>query len=174
MFVVGFSSRPGRVKDTYRNLKETGECVINTVSENMIEAVSAASIDAPYAVSEWDISSLTEASTTTVRPSRVHESILSIEAKMVETMEFGDHAKPGMSVASLALLKATRFWVRQDATNADFSHIDLEMLRPIAQLGGMSYGRISSTFELPRRRWADEQPKSTLLEKLHQEENSAK
>ena len=53
MFIVGFSSRPERVKDTFRNLKETGEVVINTVSENMIEAVNASSIDAPYGVSEW-------------------------------------------------------------------------------------------------------------------------
>lgn len=43
MFIVGFSARPGCVKDTYRNLKETGECVINTVSEGMIEAVNATS-----------------------------------------------------------------------------------------------------------------------------------
>lgn len=50
MFIVGFSSRPGLEKDSFRNLKETGECVINTVSENMIEAVNASSIDAPYGV----------------------------------------------------------------------------------------------------------------------------
>ncbi|PWY71009.1 hypothetical protein BO70DRAFT_399622 [Aspergillus heteromorphus CBS 117.55] len=52
MFMVGFSSRPGPVKDT-------GECVINTVSENMIEAVNVTSIDAPYGVSEWKVSGCT-------------------------------------------------------------------------------------------------------------------
>ncbi|KAK7425679.1 hypothetical protein QQZ08_007777 [Neonectria magnoliae] len=52
MFIFSFSSRFGAVKDTYQNLKDTGECVINTVSENMIEAVSASSIDAPYGLSE--------------------------------------------------------------------------------------------------------------------------
>ncbi|KAJ3539545.1 hypothetical protein NM208_g5448 [Fusarium decemcellulare] len=168
MFIVSFSSRFGPVKDTYRNLKETGECVINTVSENMIEAVSASSIDAPYGLSEWDVTGLTEAPTTTVKPTRVKESVLSIEGKIVDIKEFEGH-KPGMSSAAICLIKATRFWVQEDAANEDFSHIELDKLRPIAQLGGMSYGRISSTFELPRTRWQDEQPKSELLTKLEQE-----
>lgn len=166
MFIVSFSSRFGPVKDTYKNLQETGECVINTVSENMIEAVSASSIDAPYGLSEWDITGLTEAPTTTVKPSRVKESVLSIEGKVVDIKEFEAH-KPGMSSAAICLIKATRFWVQEDAANEDFSHIELEKLRPIAQLGGMSYGRISSAFELPRTRWEDEHPKSELLTKLN-------
>ncbi|KAL3959238.1 hypothetical protein ACCO45_007400 [Purpureocillium lilacinum] len=89
MFIVGFSSRPGREKDTFRNLKETGECVINTVSESMIEAVNASSIDAPYGLSEWQISGLHEAPTSTVKPSRVQESVLSIEGKVIDIKEFG-------------------------------------------------------------------------------------
>ncbi|XHG05428.1 hypothetical protein AWENTII_008653 [Aspergillus wentii] len=166
MFIVGFSSRPGREKDTYRNLKETGECVINSVSENMIEAVNASSIDAPYGVSEWEVSGLHEAATTTVTPSRVEESVFSIEGKVVDIKEFTDHVKPGMSLAGVVLIKATRFWVQEDAVNADLSHIDLDKLRPVGQLGGMSYGRVTSTFEVPRRRWDDEHPKSEVLSKL--------
>ncbi|KAI6760635.1 hypothetical protein HG530_009495 [Fusarium avenaceum] len=171
MFIVSFSSRYGPVKDTHQNLKDTGECVINTVSENMIEAVSASSIDAPFGTSEWDITGLTEAPTTTVKPSRVKESVFSIEGKVVDIKEFEGH-KPGMSSAAICLIKATRFWVQEDAANEDFSHIELDKLRPIAQLGGMSYGRITSTFELPRTRWADEKPKSELLTKLDQERSS--
>lgn len=166
MFVIGFSARARRVKDTYRNLKETGECVINTVSENMIEAVNATSLYAPYQVSEWDVSGLHEAPASTVRPSRVQESIFSIEGKIADIKEFNDHQRDGMSVAGMVLIKATRFWVREDAVNAERSHIDLETLRPLAQLGGMSYGRITSTFELPRKRWSDECPKSEVLSEL--------
>lgn len=166
MFIVGFSSRPDRVKDTYRNLKETGECVINTVSENMIEAVNATSIDAPYGVSEWDISGLHEAPTSTVKPSRVKESVFSVEGKVIDIKEFDDHKQPGMSVAALVLIKATRFWVQQGAVNAEASHIDLDKLRPLGQLGGISYGRVTSTFERPRKRWVDEAPKSKLLAEL--------
>ncbi|GAM86234.1 hypothetical protein ANO11243_042460 [Dothideomycetidae sp. 11243] len=166
MFIVGFSSRAGPVKDTYRNLKETGECVINSVSEDMIEAVNATSIDAPYGVSEWDISGLHEAPTTTVRPARVQESIFSIEGKVVDIKEFTDHQQDGKSVAGLVLIKATRFWVEEGATNENASHIDLDKLRPLGQLGGVTYGRITSTFELPRTRWSVEHAKSKLLQRL--------
>ncbi|KAI0466522.1 hypothetical protein F4859DRAFT_497081 [Xylaria cf. heliscus] len=166
MFIVSFSSRPGRMKDTYQNLKDTGECVINTVSENMIEAVNATSIDAPRDISEWDISGLHRAPTSTVKPKRVRESVFSIEGKVVDIKEFKSHATKGKSIGGFALIKATRFWVREDAANEDFSHIDLNKLRPVGQLGGMAYGRITSTFDLPRPRWDDEQPKSELLTRL--------
>lgn len=166
MFMIGFSSRPGRMKDTYRNLLETGECVINTVSENMIEAVNASSIDAPYGVSEWDVSGLHEAPSSTVRPARVQESVFSVEAKVVDSKEFGDHQREGMSVAGMVLVKATRFWVREDAANEEASHVNLDVLRPVAQLGGMAYGRVGATFEVPRKRWSDEVGESEVLAKL--------
>lgn len=165
MFVVGISSREGSSKDTYCNLRDTGECVINTVSENMIEAVNATSIDAPYGISEWVISGLHEAPTTTVQAPRVQESVFSIEGKVVDIKELS-HGQDGRSVAGLVLIKATNFWVREDSTNEEVSHIDLEKLRPIAQLGGMAYGRIGSTFEVPRRSWDDERPKSKVLTEL--------
>lgn len=166
MFIVGFSSRPGHVKDTYQNLKETGECVINTVSENMIEAVNASSIDAPNGVSEWDVTGLHEAPSTTVKPSRVAESVFSVEGKVIDIKEFADHQRPGMSIAATVLIKATRFWVKEGTADEDYSHIDLNKLRPVAQLGGVSYGRVVSTFERPRSKWDVEAPKSELLTRL--------
>lgn len=52
IFVGSFSARKDRLKDTRRNLIETGECVINIVSEHMIEAVNSTSLDVSYGVSE--------------------------------------------------------------------------------------------------------------------------
>ncbi|KAI0449215.1 hypothetical protein F5B21DRAFT_495043 [Xylaria acuta] len=94
------------------------------------------------------------------------DSVFSIEGKVADIKEFKSHATEGKSIAGLVLIKATRFWVREDAANEEFSHTDLNKLRPVAQLGGMAYGRITSTFDLPRPRWDDEQPKSGLLAQL--------
>lgn len=165
MFVVGFGSRPGPPKDTFRNLKETGECVINIVSENMMPAVNATSIDAPYGVSEWTISGLHQAPSATVTPSRVQESVFSIEGKLTDMKEF-ENLKPGMSIAAVGIVEATRFWVREDAINEDRSHVDLKVLRPIAQLGGISYARITETFELPRSTWDAAVKEESWLEEL--------
>ncbi|PWY82390.1 flavo protein oxygenase [Aspergillus eucalypticola CBS 122712] len=165
MFIVGFSSRPGAVKDKYRNLKETGECVINTVSEGMIEAVNATSIDAPYGVSDMKVSGLGKAPSSTVKAARVKESVLSVESKVLDIKEFKAH-KPGMGSPAVVLIQATRFWVQEGAADEEFSHIDLEKLRPVAQLGGVSYGKTSSIFERPRKKWDDDVGKSELLAEL--------
>ncbi|KAL4929551.1 flavin reductase family protein [Aspergillus undulatus] len=165
LFILGFSSRPGCEKDTFHNLKETGECVINSVSEDMIEAVNATFIDAPYDLSEWDISGLTKKPSATVRPARVAESVFCVEGKALEIMEFGAHSE-GMSIGGVVLVKASRFWVKEGVVDDELSHIELEKLRPVAQLGGISYGRITEVFERPRMRWDGEVKKSEVLRGL--------
>ena len=132
----------------------------------MIEAVNACSIDAPYGVSEWEVSGLHEAPSSTVKPSRVAESVFNIEGKVIDSKEFTDHQQTGMSIAATVLIKATRFWVKEGTVDAEYSHIDLDKLRPVGQLGGVSYGRIVSTFERPRNKWDVEVPRSEVLAKL--------
>jgi flavin reductase (DIM6/NTAB) family NADH-FMN oxidoreductase RutF len=134
---------------------ETEECTLNVVSEHFIEAVNACSVDAPRGVSEWTLSGLHQAPSTTVKPARVQESIFSIEAKLVEVVDFKTSRSSVKPHGCLAIIEATRFWVREDAIDAKQGHIDLKVLRPVAQLGGMSYGRITQTFELPRISWAN-------------------
>ena len=55
---------------------------INIISEHFLEAANATSVNAPYGVSEWALSGLTPAPSTTVQASRVKESIFSIEGKV--------------------------------------------------------------------------------------------
>ena len=169
LFIVGFSASSGRAKDTFKNLVDTGECVINTVSEDMIEAVVATCIDAPEGVSEWDISGLNETSSSTVKPPRVRESVFSIEGELVDVKELGVPDQ-GRSVAATALIRASRFWVRGNATNDEVTHIDIEKLRPVAQLGGMAYARVSETFDVTRRKWKDEIGSSAFLQQLQAEQ----
>lgn len=154
VFVIGFSGRADRPKDTLRNLQETGECTFNIVSENMIEAVNATSVDAPYGVSEWSLSGLTKADSTTVKAPRVKESVVSIEGKLSEIVNLKTSRQPVGAHGALAIIEATRFWVAENAIDEKRSHVDLNVLRPVGQLGGVSYARITDTFELPRTNWA--------------------
>lgn len=173
LFIVGFSASSGLAKDTFKNLVDTSECVINTVSEDMVEAVVATSIDAPEGVSEWEISGLTQAPSSTVQPPRVEESIFSIEGELVDVKELGV-PEQGRSVAATALIRARRFWVRGDATNDEVSHIDIEKLRPVAQLGGMAYARVSEVFDVTRKKWKDEIGGSDFLQQLQAEQAKGK
>lgn len=159
IFVIGFSGRATRPKDTRRNLVETGECVISVVSEHMIEAVNATSLDVPYETSEWEISGFEPAPSATVRPERVKDAIFSIEGKLLQMIDLdydGKHKAEGKPAGGLALIEAKRFWVREDALNDARDEIKLDVMRPLVQLGGISYGRVGETFELPRPKLQDE------------------
>lgn len=152
ILVISFSARPDRAKDTRRNLEETGECVINILSEHFVEAANATSLDVPYKTSEWGLSGLTPKDSATVRPKRVQEAVFSIEGKLLEmkSLDYHGHAAQGKPTGALAIIEAKRFWVQEDALNEARDNVDLEALRPVVQLGGISYGRVRDTFELPR------------------------
>ncbi|KAF4306984.1 hypothetical protein GTA08_BOTSDO04884 [Botryosphaeria dothidea] len=62
-------------------------------------------------------------------------------------------AKPPPPGGRLAIIEATRFWVREDAIDEQRRHIDLQTLRPVGQLGDFAYTRVVDTFDLPNTTW---------------------
>lgn len=176
IFIVGYAGGYDHAKDSLRNLVDTGECVINIISEHYIEAANATSINAPYGISEWALTGLHPAPCTDVKASRVKEAIFSVEGKLMETKEFESRATPGKKTGVLAIIEGVRFWAREDAINEDRNIIDPavsvdagcqkkgmadheKVLRPMSRLGGITYGRLLEGVELPRPDW-DEKNKS--------------
>ncbi|KAM0346442.1 hypothetical protein ACHAPU_005507 [Fusarium lateritium] len=151
MFIVGFASGLASAKDTLRNVADSGECVINIISEHFIEAANSTSVNAPYGVSEWDVSGLTPSfDCETVKCARVREAVFSIECKLDMLKEFDSKAQPGKKSGTMAVLEGTRFWVREDALNEEKNLVDPGVLRPVSRLGGITYGRFTEAFEIPR------------------------
>ncbi|KKY22766.1 putative flavoprotein oxygenase [Phaeomoniella chlamydospora] len=150
VFIVGFAGGMDNAKDTLKNLLDTGECVINIVSEHFIEAANACSINSPYGTSEWSLTGLHPAPSTTVKAPRVKEAVFSVEGKLMNTQEFESRATPGKKTGVLAVIEGTNFWVREDAINEDKNLIDPNILRPIGRVGGITYSRNVDTFEIPR------------------------
>lgn len=159
VFTVGFAGGWSRAKDTLKNLAESGECTINIISEHMLEAANASCIDAPYGVSEWALTGLTPAKSAVVSCSRVKESIFAIEGKLMETKEFTSRADPDKKTGVLAIIEGVRFWAREDAINEERSQLDIEVLKPMSRLGGITYARVLDGIELPRLSW-DEKVKA--------------
>ena len=124
LFIIGYAGGFDNAKDSLTNLSESGECVINIISEHFVEAANATSINAPYGVSEWSLSGLTPAPCTTVKASRVKEAVFSVEGKLESTREFESRATPGKKTGVLAIVEGTMFWVREDAINQDKNLID--------------------------------------------------
>jgi flavin reductase (DIM6/NTAB) family NADH-FMN oxidoreductase RutF len=127
LFIIGFASalEASRAKDSLRNLHERGECVLNIISESFVEAANSTSINAPYGVSEWDVSGLTPAyDCETVGCARVKEAVFAIEGKLESVREFESRSTPGKTSATLAVIEGTRFWAREDAINEERNIID--------------------------------------------------
>ena len=124
LFTVGYAGGFDNAKDSLRNLTESGECVINIISEHFLEAANSTSVNAPYGESEWTLSGLTPEKCKTVKASRVKEAVFSIEGKLDFTKEWESKATPGKKTGVLAVIEGTNFWVREDAINADRNLID--------------------------------------------------
>lgn len=148
IFVVGFASSKESAKDTLRNVLDTDECVINIISETFLEAANSTSVNAPYGVSEWDVSGLTPLfDCETVSAPRVKESVFSVEAKVDSVREFESRATAGKKTGTMVTFEGTRFWVREDALNEERSIVDPKVSLPSiifhfldrCALAGLSY-----------------------------------
>lgn len=137
-------------KDSLYNLIETGECVVNTVSEHFVEAANEASINTPYGESEFEHCGLHPAPSAVVEAPRVQESIFSIECRLVEVKKWTSKRDPTLLTGATVFLEAVRYWAREDAINENHTALDISVLKPVSRLGGISYSRTTEVFELPR------------------------
>ncbi len=156
-FFSGVSSHPpalmisvarnsdGSKKDTLRNIESTGELVVNSVGEWMIEAVNQCSAQYPFGVDEMGQVGLTPLRSERVKPFRVAESLIHLECRMMHIYEIGDGSEGS---ATVVIAEIILFHI--DSTVYREGKILLEPLRAISRLAGKSYGKISGVFDLPR------------------------
>lgn len=128
LFIIGFASsleNSEKSKHSLYNLKETGECTINIISEHFLEAANSTSVNAPYGTSEWAISGLTPGyDCETVKCARVKEAVFAIEGKLESLREFESRSRPGKMSGTMAVIEGVRFWAREDAVNEERNLID--------------------------------------------------
>src|SRR5271168_3804306 len=73
-------------KDTLRNVEETGEFVVNIVSDAIASQANATSAEVPPEVDEFELSGLTPIASEAVRPPRVAESPAQMECKLMQVI----------------------------------------------------------------------------------------
>ncbi|HMK07923.1 MAG TPA: flavin reductase family protein [Anaerolineales bacterium] len=137
-------------KDTLRNVRATGEFVVNIVTEALAEAMNVTSTEFPPEVDEFQAAGLTATPSTAVTPPRVAESPIHFECRVQQIVELG--AEPGGG--ALVLGRIVHLHVAESVLG-EGDRIDLAALRPIGRLAGAAYCRVSDVFQMPR-------PKSQL------------
>jgi flavin reductase (DIM6/NTAB) family NADH-FMN oxidoreductase RutF len=131
-------------KDTLRNVEQTGEFVINVVSDAIASAANASSAEVPPQVDEFVLSRLTPIPSVAVRPPRVAESPAQMECKLLQIVYTGHAHGSGVIVLGEVL----RFHLREDLIE-DF-RVDPAGLDAVGRMAGNTWVRTRDRFELIR------------------------
>ena len=76
-------------KDTARNIRRTGEFVINVVTDDLLEKMNICATDFPAGVNELEMAGLTTAPSSVVKVPRIAEAHAALECREFTTMEIG-------------------------------------------------------------------------------------
>ncbi len=142
------STRPGGQpdirKDTLRNVEETGEFVVNVVSEAIAAAANATAAEVPPEVDEFVLAGLTPIPSDTVRPPRVAESPAQMECKLLQVIYTSREPGGGVIVVG----EVVRFHLRE-ALFDDF-RVDPAVLDAVGRMAGNTWVRTCERIELVR------------------------
>jgi flavin reductase (DIM6/NTAB) family NADH-FMN oxidoreductase RutF len=157
---IGIGSHdPGRPKDTRHNIRETGQFVVNLVSEQAAEVMNITAIEFERGVSEPSEAGLTTIPSVHVKPPRIAESPVSMECELLQIIDLGPEQ-------SLVLGRVLAMHVRDDAViDPAKHHIDTPKLKLIGRMHGTGwYARTSDLFKMDRIPRANWTLRSTKLE----------
>ena len=135
---------PAGRKDTLRNVEETGEFVINVVSEEISAGANHAAAEVPPDVDEFQLAGLTALASQIVAPTRVAESPAQMECRLLQIIYTSHNAGAGVIV----LGEVVRFHVREDLFS-DF-RVDPAGLDAVGRMAGNTWVRTRDRIELIR------------------------
>ncbi|PMP76642.1 MAG: flavin reductase family protein [Roseiflexus castenholzii] len=139
--MISVSRRAGATKDTLRNVTETGEMVLNIVSEELAPQMNITSGDWAYGENEFERAVL--APSVDVRPPRVAAAPVAMEVRVTQIVPVEG------SSYTMIIGRVVRFHIRCDLLRPDGT-VDPLRLNPIARLSGDEYARLGEVFTLPR------------------------
>ena len=142
---IGPGSRRGVNKDSLRNIKETGEFVVNTVNEELARTVNLTSAEFDPEVDEWAVAGVEGLPSEIVRPERVASSPASFECRVKQIVELGTQERPSNS---LVIGSVTRIHVIDEALDG-YNPLP-EVLNLVGRMGGPLWVTTRDRFALPR------------------------
>src|SRR5271154_1301850 len=89
---MGVTDRPNAgfvPKDTARNIRRTGEFVVNVVTEDLMQKMNVCATDFPAEVDEVEMAGFTTAPSEVVKVPRIAEAHAALECREFTTMEIG-------------------------------------------------------------------------------------
>jgi flavin reductase (DIM6/NTAB) family NADH-FMN oxidoreductase RutF len=131
-------------KDTLRNVRDTGEFVVNIVTYPLREQMNLTSGDYEASVDEFEIAKLRMRPSKMVKPPHVAASPINYECKLFQILDFGTEASGG----SLVIGEIVSIHI--DESVMSNGRVDGELLDLIGRMGGAQYCRATDRFDLIR------------------------
>ena len=144
---VGVTNRPEQQivpKDTARNIRRTGEFVVNVVSEDIAEKMNLCATDFPHEMSEVEIAGFTTAPSEVVKPPRLAEAHAALECREYMTLEIG-HSR-------IILGRVVSIYVEDRYLDPSGPYIKADELHAVGRMNGLgNYVRTRDAFmTIPR------------------------
>lgn len=140
--MIAINDRAGDPKDTLRNIRETGEFVINVVHRPLLEPMVRAAGEWPRGTSEFEVAGLTPCASVRIGAPGVQESPIRIECRTHREVQIGKSV--------VVFGEVVYAWV-DDAVLTE-GRIDAEKLSPVGRLGGEGYSLTTEVVKVPRPR----------------------
>ena len=132
----------GSIKDTARNIRETGEFVVNITPTAALDVMNQSSAEYPADVSEAQVLDIPLIPSTHVKPPRVALSPAQMECRLTQIVPLGK------GVNTLYIAEVVVFHVAN--TVYDGRRIDSVAMDPVARLGGPFYASLGEIHKRPR------------------------
>src|ERR1700731_3064312 len=144
---VGVTNRPDQPavpKDTARNIRRTGEFVVNVVTEDIAEKMNICATEFPPEMSEVELAGFTTTPSLKVKPPRLAEAHAAMECREHTTLEIGR--------SRIILGRVVAFYVEDQFVDPEGPYIKAEELHSIGRMNGLgNYVRTRDAFiNIPR------------------------
>ena len=131
-------------KDTERNIRDTGEFVVNLVDEALAERMNICAVDFPNGVAELDMAKLTPVPSAELRPPRIKESPVSFECCRITGLSLGPRSV-------LEVGRVIHIHIRDDLVDPNRLYVATEKMRLIGRMHGRGwYARTTDLFLMDR------------------------
>ena len=142
LVMLSFNRRSdGSLKDTVKNIRRTGEFVVNLVDEGIANGMVAAGEELPETESEFPAGRFTPAASIAVKPPRIVEAPASLECRLQQRIEFGNGRE-------IILGEVVHVHTRDGLVDPGTWRVS-EEYRPIGRLYGDRYCTPRQRFDLP-------------------------
>ena len=144
---IGVTDRPTASfvpKDTARNIRRTGEFVVNVVTEDLAQQMNICATDFPSDIEELDMACLTTAPSQIVKVPRIEQAHAALECREYATMEIGR--------SRIILGRVVAIYIEDKFVDSAGPYVRAEELHAIGRMNGLgSYVKTRDSFlTIPR------------------------